>query len=237
MYSVVMMMAMTGTPDLPAFGRRNGCDGGCHGGYAGSCYGGGGCHGYADSCGCSGGGRMSRRDRRGCHGGGGCHGYSNGCGCHGYTNNCCQQSCGCCGQMASGCGCSGGYGQMMPGYGGTMSAPPPAATPAPPAMPPKDGKPGNPTEARIAAPATIVVSLPADASLKIDGMATKQVSGVRQFTTPTLAAGQSFFYTLTAELVQDGRTLTSVQTITVRAGEQTNVALPVAEFAQIVAMK
>src|SRR6187431_2112942 len=71
MYSVVMMMAMTGTPDLPAFGkRRGGCDGGCQGGYAGSCYGGGGCHGYADSCGCSGGGRMSRRDRRGCHGGG-----------------------------------------------------------------------------------------------------------------------------------------------------------------------
>jgi uncharacterized protein (TIGR03000 family) len=231
MYSVVMMMAMTGTPDLPAFGkRRNGCDGGCNGGYAGSCYGGGGCQGYADSCGCSGGGRHSRRDRRGCNGGG-CHGYSSGC-C-GQTNNCCQQqSCGCCGQMASGCGCSGGY-----GYGGMMTAPPPASTPAPPAMPPKDGKPGNPTEARIAAPATIIVSLPAEASLKIDGVTTKQVSSLRQFTTPTLVAGQSYFYTLTAEVVQEGRTLTSVQTIAVRAGEQTNVALSAEQFAQTIAMK
>src|SRR5262245_26258268 len=167
MYSVVMMMAMTGAPDMPAFGRRNGCDGGgCHG-YAGACYGGnGGCRGYSDGCGCHG-GRASRRDRRGCHGG--CGGYTAGCGCCGQMNNCCQQSCGCCGQMASAySGCAGcdGCGGGMP-----MGAPP-ASTPAPPAMPPKNGKAA---EAMLAAPATIVVSLPAEASLTIDGVATKQV--------------------------------------------------------------
>ena len=60
MYSVVLMAAMTATPDAAAFGKRHGCDGGCMG-----CYGGG-CTGYA--AGCSG----------GCYGGGGCHGGKGG---------------------------------------------------------------------------------------------------------------------------------------------------------------
>ena len=115
-----------------------------------------------------------------------------------------------------------------------MMGAPPMQTPAPPAMPPKAGAP---TEAMIAGPATIVVTLPADARLNIDGVATKQVSGVRQFTTPELAAGQTFFYTLTAEVVRDGQTLTSMQKVAVRAGEQTNVVLPAEQFAQTVAMK
>ena len=89
----------------------------------------------------------------------------------------------------------------------------------------------------MAAPATIVVSLPADANLKIDGTATTQTSGVRHFTTPTLAAGQTFVYTLTAEVVRGGETLTSVQKVTVRAGEQTNVSLPVEQFATTLAMR
>lgn len=109
----------------------------------------------------------------------------------------------------------------------------PAQTSPPPAMPPKDGK----TEATMAAPATIVVSLPADANLKIDSTATSQTSNVRHFTTPTLAAGQTFVYTLTAEVVRGGETLTSVQKVTVRAGEQTNVSLPVEQFATTLAMR
>jgi uncharacterized protein (TIGR03000 family) len=242
MYSVVMLMAMSGAPETPAlFGKRGGCDGGgCHG-YAASCGGG-------DACGChGGGGRMSRRDRRGCHGGchggGGCCGSSSGCGCSGYSSGCgCSgysSGCGCCGQMASSCGCCGTMSACggCAGCGGVMMGAPPMQTSPPPAMPPKDGKTGAPTEAMISGTATIVVTLPADARLNIDGVATKQVSGVRQFTTPELAAGQTFFYTLTAEVVRDGQTLTSVQKVAVRAGEQTNVVLPTEQFAQTVAMK
>jgi hypothetical protein len=68
MYSVVVLMAMTGGADLPAFGRRgHGCCG---------------CCGY-QSCGCCG--------NQSC----GCCGNQS-CGCCG-NNNCCPQSCGCCG--------------------------------------------------------------------------------------------------------------------------------------------
>jgi hypothetical protein len=52
MYSVVLMMAMTGTPDVASFGHRHGCDGGCTG--CMGCY--GGCMGYdTGCCGCHGG--------------------------------------------------------------------------------------------------------------------------------------------------------------------------------------
>src|SRR5260370_39082261 len=40
MYSVVLMMALSGSADVPAFGGRLGCHG-CQG----ACYGGGACHG------------------------------------------------------------------------------------------------------------------------------------------------------------------------------------------------
>src|SRR5580704_17164672 len=79
MYSVVLMMAMTGTPDAAAFGHKHGCDGGCYGctGYvAASCYG---CQGYAAGCcGCQGTSRHAKRSH-------GC------CGCTGAP------VCGCCG--------------------------------------------------------------------------------------------------------------------------------------------
>jgi uncharacterized protein (TIGR03000 family) len=221
MYSVVMMMAMTGAPEMPAFGfRRNGCDGGCAG-YNAGCAGGRGGRGCrGDDGGCWGGGGKRARKR----GGNGCCGYNAGCGCNGYA----QANCGCFGQMAAVSGCGG--------CGGAVGVPMgvPAQTPAPPAMPPKDA--GTPAST-MAAPATIVVSLPADANLKIDGTATTQTSGTRHFTTPTLAAGQTFVYTLTAEVVRNGETLSSVQKITVRAGEQTNVSLPVEQFATTLAMR
>ncbi len=222
MYSVVMMMAMAGAPETPAFGfRRNGCDGGCRGYSAGCC-------GYVDNCGCGGGrGGLFGRRHRGCVGG--CGGYTAGCGCCGVMNNCCHASCGCCGQMnccntCNACDACGGCGGVAPAM---------PATPAPPAMPPKDSKP----TAMNAAPAALVVSLPADATLTINGVATSQTSDVRRFATPTLTAGQTFYYTLTAEVVRDGQTLTSVQTVTVRAGETTAVSIPAEQFGLAVASR
>jgi len=210
MYSVVLMMAMTGTPDMASFGKRHGCDGGCMG-----CY--GGCTGY-DACGCHGGGGKKARKSRG-HG---CHGCQGGCyggGCHGGYGGC---------TGASACGC---YGGGMGCYGGHIMGAPMAQPAAPPANvpPPKTGM--------ISGPATIVVSLPADATLKVDGMATKATSAVRTFATPTLDVGQSYHYTLTAEVVRDGKALTAVEQITVRAGETTQVQLPTTAFGLAVAAK
>lgn len=206
MYSVVLMMAMTGAPESPDFFfRKHRCDGGsgcC--GCTGGCY--GGCSGYACGGGCGG-------CRGGCYGGG-CRGGCYGGGCYGA---------GCCGTVVVNYGCCGCM--------GTMAAP--AATPTPPAQ---GGKPAG-TGMFYATPATLVVSLPADATLKVDGTATKATDAVRTFSTPALTPGQSYFYTLTAEVVRDGKTMTATQQVTVRAGETSRIELPASAFSAAVAMK
>jgi uncharacterized protein (TIGR03000 family) len=83
------------------------------------------------------------------------------------------------------------------------------------------------------APATIVVSLPANATLKVDGAATRSTSATRVFATPALPAGQDYYYTLTAEVVRDGQTVTATRRVAVRAGQESRVSIevPVASVA------
>jgi uncharacterized protein (TIGR03000 family) len=105
MYSVVVLMALQGSVDVPDFGRRGGC-GGCYGG----CYGGG-RHGHRHGCsGCYGGGYG------GCYGGGygGCYGGGYG-GCYGGGYGGCYGG-GCYGGGYG--GCYGGGVVVMPGAGG-----------------------------------------------------------------------------------------------------------------------
>src|SRR5437762_1628993 len=141
MYSVVLMMALSGSADLPAFHRHgcDGCAGACHGG---GCHGGRGCHGGLFA-------------RHGCHGGRGCHGC-NGGGCHG-------------GYACHG-GCNGGV-EYAPEYRpGTEYRPAPGTTPAP-GKAPEPVKPPKATgdkSTELPAPASIIVSLPADARLTVD---------------------------------------------------------------------
>ena len=73
------------------------------------------------------------------------------------------------------------------------------------------------------APATIVVSLPADARLTVDGNPTTSTTNRRVFVSPALDRGADFFYTLKAEVVRDGKTETRTEKVTVRAGEETKV--------------
>lgn len=85
----------------------------------------------------------------------------------------------------------------------------------------------------IAAPAVqttsarLVVTLPGDATLKIDGRATTSTSGQRVFQTPALEPGKTFHYTLEAEVVRDGQARTVTRKVAVRAGEETRVDLEV----------
>jgi len=74
------------------------------------------------------------------------------------------------------------------------------------------------------APATIVVSLPADAKLSIDGYVSTQTSSQRVLVTPPLQPGQEFSYTLVAETTSNGQPMSQQQVITVRAGHQTPVS-------------
>jgi uncharacterized protein (TIGR03000 family) len=73
--------------------------------------------------------------------------------------------------------------------------------------------------------ATMVVDLPEDAILMVDGSATTASSSSRTLVTPALEPGKSFQYTLTAQVTRDGTTQTVTQQVTVRAGEETRVSL------------
>jgi uncharacterized protein (TIGR03000 family) len=218
MYGVVLMMAMSGGVDLPAYGdvavdhvAKYGDHGdkqyrGCHGGRRARR-----CHGCCGGCygGCS-----------GCNGGGGCYGggcYGGGCyggGCYGG---------GCSGGCGGGAYGAYGYGAMFSGsnYYGAASygAPLYAGT-----MPGQYGYgaltgPNGSAEA----PATIVVRLPADARLTIGGSASSSTQDVRTFVSPPLQPGKDYQYTLTAEVTRDGKTVERSRDVTVRAGQQSEV--------------
>jgi uncharacterized protein (TIGR03000 family) len=70
-----------------------------------------------------------------------------------------------------------------------------------------------------------VVRLPAQAKLMINRTATRSGSATREFVSPPLKPGKAFHYTLKADLVRDGRTMTATVRVAVRAGEQREVAL------------
>jgi uncharacterized protein (TIGR03000 family) len=71
------------------------------------------------------------------------------------------------------------------------------------------------------------VTLPADAKLTISGYVTHSTSAYRVFVSPPLAAGKSFYYTLKAEFVRAGKTISVEQKVFVRAGRETAVSLDV----------
>jgi uncharacterized protein (TIGR03000 family) len=197
MYSMVMMMALTGTADAAECGRHrcNGCYG-CYGGYA--CYG---CNGCTGCYGCNGCG--------GCFGFRGCHGCNGGLfhGCHGCN--------GCYGGCA---GCFGGY--MMP-----YTVPP--GTPPMKSVDPKGTDiPVPPNPGAIRAPATIQINVPAEAVVYFDGFRTT-VNGNRRFATPALEQGKTYFYTVKIEMQHDGQTVATTERIIVRAGGQAQVSVDV----------
>jgi uncharacterized protein (TIGR03000 family) len=71
-------------------------------------------------------------------------------------------------------------------------------------------------------PATIVVTLPADARLTVDGNVTSSTSARRVLVTPALAQGE-YVYVLTAEVVRNGQTIVETQNVTVLPGQTTEV--------------
>jgi uncharacterized protein (TIGR03000 family) len=87
---------------------------------------------------------------------------------------------------------------------------------------PADDRAAAPPDSR---PATIVVSLPADARLTVDGQPTTSTTALRRFVTPPLPAGRDFEYTFRAEIVRGDLTLAMTRKVTVRAGQQTDVRM------------
>ena len=102
-------------------------------------------------------------------------------------------------------------GACAPGAG---AAPAPAGPPVKLPEPIPDPKPGK-----------VTIHLPADAKLLFNGTAATGTGATRTFATPPLEPGREYGYTLTAEVVRDGRVQTVTELVTVRAGEKTSVTL------------
>lgn len=67
--------------------------------------------------------------------------------------------------------------------------------------------------------ARIIVKLPADATLYVDGKKSERTGPTREFSTPPLPAGQEFAYLMKIETVRGGRPETLTTKVPVRAGE------------------
>ncbi len=240
MYSVVLMAALSGSATAPDWGwclRCHGCHG-CHacagwwgGGHCGHCgcgwglgcacwahTGVGGCwcagyfggyppigHDFCSYCGCfacygyptgigAGYGNGGFYGRGGWNGGCWCNGGSCGCWCNGCA-------CGCCS-----CGASGGA--------SGWAAPTPSVTPEPAK---KDKKPQE--EVRLPNRARLIVQVPEDAKVYIDGKLMKSTSAERVFGTPELRRDQVYFYDITAEVVRDGQTVSDTKRVYLRVGQ------------------
>ena len=88
----------------------------------------------------------------------------------------------------------------------------------------KTGLDGDDTFAGdTAAPATIVVRTPADATLTFDGERTQSSGTERQFETVALQPGATYTYTLEATRVVDGERKTVKQRVELQAGKVTEV--------------
>jgi uncharacterized protein (TIGR03000 family) len=83
----------------------------------------------------------------------------------------------------------------------------------------KDGK--DKEESKVPAKAKLVVELPADAKLYIDDQQMKATSSVRQFNTPELQPGQTYYYMVRVEVARDGAPpQTITRRVLIRAGNE-----------------
>ncbi|MCS7045103.1 MAG: TIGR03000 domain-containing protein, partial [Gemmataceae bacterium] len=72
--------------------------------------------------------------------------------------------------------------------------------------------------------AHLTIELPGDAKLYIDGQLMKSTAGRRTFQTPELDRGGIYFYDLRAEIVRDGRLISSTRRVILRPGDSINVS-------------
>jgi uncharacterized protein (TIGR03000 family) len=207
MYSAVLMLALTAGSETADFGR-NRCNS-----YT-SCSAVSGCSHYS-SCAssCHSRGRLFGNRSHGCTSSYGCttsvaYSCTNSHGCQRgglFSRRSCH---GCSTSYSCSHGCSSGCTTVVPDK----------------KMMPKEGeKVPPPKKTSLSAPATIVVSLPADARLTVDGAPTNSTSDRRTLVTPELEFGATYVYTVRAEIVRDGRTLAETQDVTVRGGETSAV--------------
>jgi len=155
----------------------------------------------------------------GCHGCHGCCGCYGCCGCWGYGCNGCCGGYGCNGYSCGGYGCNGF------GCCGTNGAAAPAVEEKKEEKKNDNNNDNDDNNQQVKAKtARVIVSLPADAKLTINGQATKSTSAKRVFESPTLEQGKTYVYTFNATIVRDGQSVSAERKIKVKAGERTPVS-------------
>ncbi len=211
MYSMLLMAAMSTGPQTQAWHHG----GHCYGGYAAPnlCWYGGGCYG------CSAWGPYTSGSYGyGCAYGWAGYGLGYGSGYYGFPTFQCHGCYGC----YAGWSCYG-----MPIQGAVIEGPvaPSVVSPPPPAKksgkveetppPREEKKKGSEEQAR----ARVIIEVPADAKVYVDGQLTRPGSNRRVFQTPELAPGRTYYYDVRAEVMRDGRVVSSNQRLIVRPGE------------------
>jgi uncharacterized protein (TIGR03000 family) len=71
--------------------------------------------------------------------------------------------------------------------------------------------------------ATVIVQVPADARLYVDGERVDRSATTHRFLTPPLEMGRGYFYTLKAEATRNGQTVSQAQRVIVRASQVSRV--------------
>jgi uncharacterized protein (TIGR03000 family) len=156
-------------------------------------------------------------DRHRCGGGGYCGCYGGYSGCYG-------------GYYGGYGGCYGGYSSCYtPCYSYAYSCQPMMYHPAAPAHDGKDKmkdkKGRGEEETSLGNAAQIVVTLPDDAKLTIDGQPTTSTSSRRVFVSPELEQGKNYHYMLKATVMRDGKPVEVEKKVSVRAGQETDVTI------------
>ncbi|MCS7167924.1 MAG: TIGR03000 domain-containing protein [Gemmatales bacterium] len=200
MYSLTLLVALSASAAQPSTFFGGACAGACNGAVA--CHGAAACHG----------GLFSRHHARlACLGAAACNGaaYCNGASARhgGFLSRWRHRHAACVGAV-----CVGAHPHHHP-------------MPAEPAKPEKPEKiPVKPAEkkADLGKSAQLLVLVPEDAKLYIDGQPTQQTGSRRSFITPELTSSRSFFYTLTVELPNGERW---ERQVTFRPGELVEVDL------------
>jgi uncharacterized protein (TIGR03000 family) len=225
MYSMVLMMAMSTTPDITTHGGGcNGCSGsscnGCSGSSCNGCSGGkGGFLGMKKGGGCSG-GFLGGFIGGGKHKGGSCNGCS-GSSCHGCNGSSCHGAVIVHPVPANPCETV----PLAPVHGtpGVHTAPPamsPEIKPEPKKMPAVIEE-----HKKTMAPANIELNVPFGSKVTMNGQAVAGIAQVRYFRTRDLDRNATEVYTVAVEVVRDGKTLTATEKLTIKGGETTTLSV------------
>src|SRR5262249_20584427 len=89
---------------------------------------------------------------------------------------------------------------------------------------PKEKLPSPKKEASAAQVATVIIAAPEGVRVTVNGRAIAMKSAEQAFLTPELEPDANYSYTVTAEAVRDGQTVSKTRKVVVKAGLESRVA-------------